>query len=54
VKKLTAYAKERLDASIVHLALAWCLTNPNVSVSLVYLCLLFPLSFFFLTRGVLY
>lgn len=31
VKKLTAFAEKELDMSMTHLALAWCLKNPNVS-----------------------
>lgn len=34
VKKLTDYAKEKLDCTMGQLALAWCVKNPNVSTVL--------------------
>ena len=34
VKKLTAYAKEKLNCSVSQLAIAWCIKNKNVSTVL--------------------
>mmetsp|Transcript_24146 Transcript_24146/g.39425 ORF Transcript_24146/g.39425 Transcript_24146/m.39425 type:complete len:361 (-) Transcript_24146:149-1231(-) len=31
VKELTTYAKDKLDCTVIELALAWCAKNPNVS-----------------------